>query len=195
MKPDSVYTAGQPRITDKWLFNACKQGRHEECCGGDIPTSSMACSCICHEEDKTQPKPFTTLLCKAGQHALCMAPGTAGIPIPCNCRCHLGEGLLDVIAEQVLEWDGYEDQDRPNKEGEEMRLDNKKEIEIEKSRCVGAIPQYIALGQRHLEKERSASIINGNEERFILPVDLLGLYLGDDLVKEIEEVTIAYQRK
>lgn len=198
MKPDDIYNAelkaAKNRNPDRWVFSACLQGHHDDCYGlGTDPNRKIACSCQCHQvERQAVPKPFITLLCDAGQHALCMAPGTEGIPIPCNCRCHKDDGL--ALITEVLDWDGYEDEDRPAKEGE-MRLENKKEITIEKARSVGTIPQFIALGQRHLEKERSASVIDQDIEKFILPVDLLSLYLDDSLVSEIEEIEIAYQRK
>lgn len=195
MQPDSVYKAEQQQKKDRWVFSACIQGHHDDCLG-DVPNMGVGCSCQCHHEArKTRPKPFITLLCDAGQHALCMAPGTEGIPIPCKCRCHQSDApLVSTIKEEMIEWDGYQAEDRPQKEGE-MRLENKKQIEVNKARSVGSIPQFVSLGQRHLEKERSPSIIDHDEERFIIPVDLLSLYLDEDLVSDIEEVTIAYQRK
>lgn len=76
-----------------------------------------------------------------------------------------------------------------------MNMDNKKEISIEKSRAAGELPKYLTFAQRHLEKERSPSIINADEERFIVPVDLLDLTLPSELVSPIAEVMIAYKRK
>lgn len=186
MKPDDVAkhdSAARSHPPDRWVFSACLQGNHDECYGKGVGETKVACSCSCHESASKFDRSIITLHCDRGEHALCMAPGSSsGVIIPCNCKCHK-DSTIDVLAGEMIDWE----------EGA-VRLENKKEVEIEKSRSVGSIPQYVALGQRHLEKEQAPSIINGGEERFILPVDLLGLYLPADITDQIEEITICYQR-
>lgn len=77
-----------------------------------------------------------------------------------------------------------------------MNPDKKKEMVVYKFRFGSPLPAYVPFGHRRLEKERSAGAVNGGEERFILPIDLLTLTgIPAELTSEIESITLAYKRK
>lgn len=76
-----------------------------------------------------------------------------------------------------------------------MKLENKKEIDISKYRYGQPVPAYISFAHRHLEKEVPGCVSTKDEQRFLIPVDLLGLTLPAELVAEIESVELVYRRK
>lgn len=76
-----------------------------------------------------------------------------------------------------------------------MKLDNKKEIVIQKYRFAQPVPNYVSFGHRHLEKECPGSVVAGTEQRYLIPVDLLSIVLPKDVAEEVESVELVYGRK
>lgn len=83
-------------------------------------------------------------------------------------------------------------------------------IEIRKSRRVGAFPQYILLGHRHLEKAPPDIAPEQEHVMVTIPVDLLTVptfqvqdgqasytlqVVDDDLINAIESIELHYRRK
>ncbi len=57
-----------------------------------------------------------------------------------------------------------------------------------------ALPPFVELGHRHLEKEASAPV-GVKEATFILPLDLLRMVLPDDMVANVDSVELSYKRR
>jgi hypothetical protein len=59
----------------------------------------------------------------------------------------------------------------------------------------GELPGYLHLAQRHLEKANPAGEVSEGGMTYSIPVDLLRLTVPEELVNEIEEVTLVYDKK
>lgn len=70
------------------------------------------------------------------------------------------------------------------------------ELVIYKISAYGAMPGYITLGQRHLEKEKPEPLSSDSKAKeYIIPVDFLTLSTSKELTVDIEEVILGYQKQ
>ena len=70
-----------------------------------------------------------------------------------------------------------------------------KVIEVTRYPAVGTSPSYLALCQRHLEKEKPGGNAQSDGVHFTVPVDLLGLTMPLHLVEGITEVELVYKKR
>ena len=70
-------------------------------------------------------------------------------------------------------------------------------IHATKSKGHGDLPNFVHLGHRHLQKEKSEGTTGDQTgvKEFILPLDLLRMTVSPTLLEDIAEVRIAYQKR
>lgn len=66
---------------------------------------------------------------------------------------------------------------------------------ILKSRDIGTFPDFIHLGQRHLEKEKGTEREVDGVKEFTIPVDLLRITIPPSVLEDVTEVCLGYRKR